>query len=215
MKSIVRAPSLEHLFLMASMVLCGGCGESKRYDPGTTPLRGRVRIPVGDSPSDLLLLDDRKTLACKDIGEHSLSLIDLVSRKEVARVRLPVLERNVSEQEGVALPSEAYLTGMAEDPRRRALWVASNEGQLFELNRDTNQVTTRYTCEAIGDEVSEFLALSWDAERKRLLIGASKLDSEEGVLLSFTSDAPKCVARIDMPILAHAEAKRHAVLRNE
>ena len=159
------------------------------------PLRGRHRIPVGAGPSDLLLVDDGRTLVCKNVGEHALSIIDLAARREVGRIRLPVSERGKDRR-----ATEGYLTGLAEDPASRTLWAVSNEGQVFVIDLRDRSASTRYTSPYDGDVTADFLAAAWDPDRARLLISAQESDEERGVLLAFASDRLQVIAETTMPI---------------
>ncbi len=92
----------------------GGSRWSEQQSPASqvvqVPLRGRHTIRVGAGPSDLLVVDDGRTLVCKNVEEHALSIIDLSARREVARIRLPVSERG---KDGVA--PGGWVAGRAED----------------------------------------------------------------------------------------------------
>ena len=201
----ITAKRIRTLLVFAVGVGCvssrhaGGSRWSVQRSPASqvvqAPLRGRHRIPVGAGPSDLLLMDDRRTLVCKNAEEHTLSIIDLSARGEVARIRLPVAERR-----GDGEPTEGYLTGLVEDRSTKTLWAVSNEGQICSVDMRDRSASTRYTSRSDGDIASDFLAAAWDPDRARLLISAQEREDERGVLLAFVSGRLQVIAETTMPI---------------
>lgn len=135
-------------------------------------------------------MDGGRTLVCKNIGGHSLSLIDLATRRETARIRLPVTERDPD-----GAPTFGYLTGLAEDPATGTLWAVSNKGQVFAVDLRAREATTRHT-----DAAYEYLAVAWDPDRKRLVISAQEADTQEGTLLAFASGYLERIATTSMPV---------------
>ncbi len=141
------------------------------------PLRGRHTIPVGAGPSDLLVVDDGRTLVRKSVKEHALSIIDLSARREVARVRLPVAGKGRKPNRGLS-----QLGSRRTEP---TLWAVSSEGQIFTVDLATGQ-PRQGSC-GDGSVATDLLAVARDQDRARLLIGAQEGAEERGALLAFSS----------------------------
>ena len=142
------------VFLFVALAACGSIR-------GQHALRGRHSIQVGESPEFLLLAPDGRTLLCLNTGDHSLSWIDLRSRRETARLRLPFTPKGEGER------AYGHLSGFKVDAETGTIWVVSNVGQIFSIDPETRAATTRFS-----DHDYEFSALAWDPRKHRLLVGA-------------------------------------------
>ncbi|MHC4550691.1 MAG: YncE family protein [Planctomycetota bacterium] len=139
--------------LLVALAACGSI-------PARHSLRGQHSVPVGESPEFLLLAPGGHELLCLNTGDHSLSWIDLRSRRETARLRLPFAPKGEGDR------AYGHLSGFKVDLETGTIWVVSNVGHIFSIDPETRAATTRFR-----DYDYEFSALAWDPRRHRLLVG--------------------------------------------
>jgi hypothetical protein len=148
------------LSLFLALAACGG-------EPSPPVLTYPVReIPVGREPCRILVLDDGASLVTTNLDDNTISLVSLVAGRETARLVLPV------RTEGADGPTYGHLEGLAADPEERRLYVTTNEGQVFQVDRATREHRVLF-----DDPRYDLQVAVYDAARDRLLVGGE--DEEE------------------------------------
>jgi hypothetical protein len=121
-------------------------------------------IRVGKEPGALRLLPDGHTLLCTNLGDHTLSVIDLRSRRETARIRL-----TVTTEDSEGRPTYGYISGLAVDDETGRVWAVSTKGQIFLVDLSARSSKTLFQ-----DPAHRFSSAAWDTRRHRLLVAAEE-----------------------------------------
>ncbi|MEM8883282.1 MAG: hypothetical protein AAGD14_04370 [Planctomycetota bacterium] len=117
-------------------------------------------VDVGELPQELAAGLRGGRIACVNVGDHSISVIDVQRGREHIRIKLPVAEVDASGQE-----TFDTISGACVDPGRSIVWAATTGGDLFAID-----VATRRVRVALTDRGLSFSALTWDPFRREVLL---------------------------------------------
>jgi hypothetical protein len=117
-------------------------------------------VPVGAGPGPIVPLADGRMLAVVCMEGNTVSLIRLIDRREIHRVRLPV--GRVDEDRA---PLSGFLSAAAGTPDGKTLYVTSTSGQIFRIDVETGESETLF-----DNPRFDLDCLEWDAPRQRLLV---------------------------------------------
>ena len=181
MKSWRRAFGLWLALLAALPAAC----RSHDGEGGLVDLVGPpVTLAVGAGPGGLATSSNGETLVAWNLGDHTLSFIDLRSRTETARIAVPVRVRDADGE-----PTEGYVSAVAVHEGRA--WAATTEGQLFRIDPVTSQVVA-----LIDGAPTAFSGMVRDPIRDRVV-----LSTEAGEVLAFNGHEMSRIAKLPLGIV--------------
>jgi hypothetical protein len=169
-------------FAIVSLLALLACQPELPDSPGQA--QNFRSIELGKSLGDLELFAGTSRLLATDPYENSVSIVDLVLWREVARVPLPVPERDA---EGEL--THAYVDGTTVDEENGRIWAVSTEGQIFTIDLETFAVKTLFS-----DPDLSFEDAAWDGARNRLIVAGVSREKMETSLFSFSDDRLKRIA---------------------
>jgi hypothetical protein len=111
--------------------------------------------------------------------------VDLEAGREVARVRIPVTERDAAGELTHGYPSDT-----AVDESGGRIWVVTTEGQILTIDLGTHAVESRF-----ADPDLSFLNAVWDSPRSRLILAGENFEEAESGFYAFSAGRLTRIAR--------------------